>query len=149
NRMGFALLGEVLLRRNDYERAVPVLQHAQNLDPTSPAILSMLKRARASSPLDPPPPIPQPVPPRGETNYGISLDEQPPRSAPSRSAPLAPAASAVAPTMALRPSLDAEPAYGYEGMSQTGRGQKRSTAPPPHVSTEGVRPRVVSTTKPQ
>ena len=36
NRFGFALLGEVLLRRNDYERAVPVLQHAQNLDPTSP-----------------------------------------------------------------------------------------------------------------
>ena len=52
NRLGFALLGEVLLRRNDYERAVPVLQHAQNLDPTSPQILSMLKRARAGQPLD-------------------------------------------------------------------------------------------------
>ena len=47
NRQGFALLGEVLLRRMDFERAVPVLQHAQNLDPTSPQILSMLKRARA------------------------------------------------------------------------------------------------------
>ncbi len=34
NRQGFALLGEVLLRRSDFERAVPVLQHAQNLDPT-------------------------------------------------------------------------------------------------------------------
>src|ERR1700753_2774875 len=32
NRRGFALLGEVLLRRQDYERAVPVLQHAQDLD---------------------------------------------------------------------------------------------------------------------
>src|SRR5689334_3246917 len=67
NRVGFALLGEVLMRRNDYERAVPVLQHAQNLDPTSPAILSMLRRARAGQPLDPPAPLPQPVPPRGET----------------------------------------------------------------------------------
>src|SRR5262249_30446128 len=75
NRLGFALLGEVLLRRNDYERAVPVLQHAQNLDPTSPQILAMLKRARQSSPLDAPTPLPTPVPPRGETNYGIALEE--------------------------------------------------------------------------
>src|SRR3954471_22303314 len=75
NRLGFALLGEVLLRRNDYERAVPVLQHAQNLDPTSPQILSMLKRARNSQPLDAPTPVPSAVPPRGETNYGLSLDE--------------------------------------------------------------------------
>src|SRR5215211_3561386 len=87
NRVGFALLGEVLLRRNDYERAVPVLQHAQNLDPTSPAILSMLKRARGNQPLDPPPPIPQAVPPRGETNYGISLDEAMPRPAPPSQRP--------------------------------------------------------------
>ena len=70
NRQGFALLGEVLLRRQDFERAVPVLQHAQNLDPTSPYILSMLKRARNGQPLDPPPPLPVPVPPRGETEIG-------------------------------------------------------------------------------
>jgi tetratricopeptide (TPR) repeat protein len=69
NRQGFALLGEVLLRRQDFERAVPVLQHAQNLDPTSPLILSMLKRARAGQPLEPPPPLPVPVPPRGETDH--------------------------------------------------------------------------------
>src|SRR5688500_13067708 len=68
NRQGFALLGEVLLRRADYERAVPVLQHAQNLDPPSPAILSMLRRARAGQPLDAPNPIPMPIPPRGETD---------------------------------------------------------------------------------
>ncbi len=67
NRRGFALLGEILLRRNDFERAVPVLQHAQNLDPTSPQILSLLKRARSGQPLDPPPPLPMPIPPRGET----------------------------------------------------------------------------------
>src|SRR6185503_10998200 len=95
SRMGFALLGEVLLRRNDYERAVPVLQHAQNLDPTSPQILSMLKRARANQPLDPPPAIPQPVPPRGETNYGLQIEQPAPRPVP--------ASSPVAPTMALRP----------------------------------------------
>ena len=51
NRAGFALLGEVLLRRSDYERAVPVLQHAQNLDPTSPSLLAMLKRARSGQAL--------------------------------------------------------------------------------------------------
>ena len=73
NRRGFALLGEVLLRRNDFERAVPVLQHAQNLDPTSPQILALLKRARAGQPLDPPPPLPQPVPPRGETDNDESI----------------------------------------------------------------------------
>jgi predicted Zn-dependent protease len=55
NRQGFALLGEVLMRRSDFERAVPVLQHAQNLDPTSPHILSMLKRARSGQVLEPPP----------------------------------------------------------------------------------------------
>jgi tetratricopeptide (TPR) repeat protein len=77
NRQGFALLGEVLLRRQDFERAVPVLQHAQNLDPTSPYILSMLKRARAGQPLDPPPPLPVPMPPRGETasDFGSGFGE--------------------------------------------------------------------------
>src|SRR5271170_7146480 len=82
SRQGFALLGEVLLRRQDYERAVPVLQHAQNLDPTSPQILAMLKRARANQSLDPPPPLPTPVPPRGETNYNLAIDAPPARSAP-------------------------------------------------------------------
>ena len=60
---GFALLGEVLLRRGDFERALPVLQHAQNLDPSNPAVLAMLRRARAGQPLDPPPPIPTPSEP--------------------------------------------------------------------------------------
>jgi tetratricopeptide (TPR) repeat protein len=157
NRLGFALLGEVLLRRNDYERAVPVLQHAQNLDPTSPQILSMLKRARGNQPLDPPPPIPQAVPPRGETNYGISLDEAMPRPAPPTQRPgaLAPMSSPAAPTMAIKPSMDMrgdpteyqpEP-YGSYGEASTGRSQKKVTAPPP-MSVEGVRPRVVSSAKP-
>jgi tetratricopeptide (TPR) repeat protein len=65
NRAGFALLGEVLLRRSDYERAIPVLQHAQNLDPTSPAVLVALRRARAGEALDPPPPVPTALEPRG------------------------------------------------------------------------------------
>src|SRR3954470_3933512 len=85
NRQGFALLGEVLLRRQDFERAVPVLQHAQNLDPTSPQILAMLKRARQNQPLDAPAPIPQAMPPRGETNYGLALDDRP--STPAMAAP--------------------------------------------------------------
>jgi len=68
NRQGFALLGEVLLRRQDFERAVPVLQHAQNLDPTSPQVLALLKRARNGQALDPPPAVPNPIPPRGESD---------------------------------------------------------------------------------
>ncbi len=142
NRLGFALLGEVLLRRNDYERAVPVLQHAQNLDPTSPSILSMLKRARQNQPLDPPSPVPQPVPPRGETNYGLSLEDaappapKPPRATPPR-APAVPASSPVAPTMALPPAFDDAPR------------PKKVTAAPPPMSVEGVRPRVISGAKPQ
>ena len=102
NRQGFALLGEVLLRRQDYERAVPVLQHAQNLDPTSPQILSMLKRARAGQALDAPPPIPQPVPPRGETNYG--LEPEPPTRAPAP-----PPRSAPRPTAPAKPQRQAAP----------------------------------------
>lgn len=139
NRMGFALLGEVLLRRNDYERAVPVLQHAQNLDPTSPQILAMLKRARANQPLDPPPPIPQPVPPRGETNYGLALDQPPAAPAP-RSAPRpVPASSPVAPTMAIRPEPEAPPPPR----------PAKVTAPPPPQQPPEVRPRVLSSAKPQ
>ncbi|HTE56066.1 MAG TPA: tetratricopeptide repeat protein [Kofleriaceae bacterium] len=59
----FRLLGEVLMRRADYERALPVLQHAQNLSPADPSILSLLRRARAGQTLDPPPPIPSPQAP--------------------------------------------------------------------------------------
>src|SRR5690606_36051575 len=53
----------VLLRRGDFERAVPVLQHAQNLAPADPSILELLRRARSGQPLDPPPPIPTPMAP--------------------------------------------------------------------------------------
>ena len=59
----FRMLGEVLMRRADYERALPVLQHAQNLDPADPATLALLRRARAGQPLDPPPPVPTPMEP--------------------------------------------------------------------------------------
>lgn len=82
HRGGFTLLGEVLLRRGDYERALPVLQHAQNLEPSNSQVLSMLRKARAGQPLDPPPPIPTPQatkkgppPPRSQTD----LDEGPTR----------------------------------------------------------------------
>lgn len=152
NRAGFAMLGEVLLRRNDYERAVPVLQHAQNLDPTSPHILAMLKRARQSQPLDPPPPVPQPVPPRGETNYGLALEDALP---PTALAPAqVPASSPAAPTMAIQPATEgrgdpteaAQQPYG-SWAEPPARQPKKVTAPPP-MSVEGVRPRVISGAKP-
>ena len=80
-KAGFALLGEVLLRRSDYERAVPVLQHAQNLDPTSPAVLVALRRARAGEALDPPPPVPTPIEPRGAVRpASASTPLAPPRA---------------------------------------------------------------------
>jgi tetratricopeptide (TPR) repeat protein len=138
SRLGFALLGEVLLRRNDYERAVPVLQHAQNLDPTSPQILALLKRARGSQPLEPPPPPPVAVPPRGETQYAMQLDMGKPAGAPAAK-PRAPQ-----PAMA-QPSAEPMAVGGVD----VARRSAKATSPPPPASVEGVRPRVVPTAKPQ
>ncbi len=67
SREGFRLLGEVLMRRQDFERALPVLQHATNLDPADPKVLAMLRKARESRPLDPPPPTPTPMAPAGSS----------------------------------------------------------------------------------
>jgi len=176
NRTGFALLGEVLLRRQDFERAVPVLQHAQNLDPTSPQILAMLKRARAGQALDPPPPVPTPVPPRGETDNGQQIvrsrgpngagspgNTPRPRQAPLMTAQgqgVVPVAAPGMPTMAIDPAPDwrNEPATEHApppnfggapaGGAQQARGAK-PTSPPPPMSIEGVRPRIVQAAKPQ
>lgn len=186
SRLGFALLGEVLLRRQDFERAVPVLQHAQNLDPTSPRILAMLKRARAGQLLDPPPPVPMPVPPRGETDNGQpivrSRDRQGPRSRPPAPAlpgmspmPSASAPAAHRPTMPPEPAPDwgsepapdwrSEPATDWRsepatehapppsfgdasaGVAHGGRATR--PGPPPTMSIEGVRPRIIQANKPQ
>lgn len=94
HRDGFRLLGEVLMRRADYDRALPVLQHAQNLAPADADILSMLRRAREGKPLDPPPPVPQPqslppgagplAPPQGDDEDDptrVADDGGPPRGA--------------------------------------------------------------------
>ena len=156
NRQGFALLGEVLLRRSDFERAVPVLQHAQNLDPTSPHILNMLRRARVGQPLDPPPPVPQPIPPRGETDNGAPIQRGAPPKAPSRPPPpsgggggmMVPTASPAMPTMAVNapaPSYQAQYEMAAGAPAPLARAPKQ-TAPPP-MSVEGVRPRVVSQQK--
>jgi len=166
SRQGFALLGEVLLRRNDYERAVPVLQHAQNLDPTSPAILSMLRRARAGQPLDPPNPVPMPIPPRGETdNRGEIQRSRAPAPAPMpqpRQQQMVPTAAPAMPTMAVQPPPQMQQmpqmpmpmfpdAGGYPPppppqQQPPPRGVKQ-TAPPP-MSVEGIRPRVIAQAKP-
>ena len=176
NRQGFALLGEVLLRRQDFERAVPVLQHAQNLDPTSPQILAMLKRARTGQALDPPPPAPTPIPPRGETDNGQQLARPRgpggpgpsaanaptviPRPRPGAPMPMVPVASPGMPTMAIEPapSWRNEPATEHApppnfadasaGIAQHARGAK-PTSPPPPMSVEGIRPRIVQAAKPQ
>jgi tetratricopeptide (TPR) repeat protein len=78
----FALLGEVLLRRQDLERALPVLQHAQNLNPTNPYVEDLLRRGRTGQPPDPPPPIPAPMnPERGSAaNFSSRLASADPLS---------------------------------------------------------------------
>lgn len=93
NKAGFTLLGEVLLRRADYERATPVLQHAQNLDPSNPTVLSLLRAARAGQPLPPPPPLPTPVAPRrAEPRPPMPAAAPAPRAhAPTRPPPAPPA----------------------------------------------------------
>ncbi len=89
NGDGFRLLGEVLMRRSDYERALLVLQHAQNLDPANPSILSLLKRVRTGQAMDPPAPIPTPRPPRASVGGRGGMPRLPVpggrRAAPARS----------------------------------------------------------------
>ena len=86
---GFRLLGEVLLRRSDHERALPVLQHAQNLDPADPSILTLLRRARSGQPLDPPPPIPTPMAPMaGGPRFSRQQAAQPPPLDPAHGFPI-------------------------------------------------------------
>ncbi|MEO7735328.1 MAG: tetratricopeptide repeat protein, partial [Kofleriaceae bacterium] len=150
NRQGFALLGEVLLRRQDYERAVPVLQHAQNLDPTSPQILSMLKRARAGQALDPPPPLPSPIPPRGETNQPAEIQRSrsapmatPPRRSPQNQVPTAspqmrtmaiepaPELATATRTQAAPPSSFPDASAGFSVPSASSSRAPKQTAPPP------------------
>ncbi len=81
---GFLCLGEVLLRLQDFDRALPVLQHAQNLSPADSHVLTLVKHARTRQPLPPPPPIPKPLPIRkGRESRGINdfVDESPTRVA--------------------------------------------------------------------
>ncbi len=151
SRVGFALLGEVLMRRADFERAVPVLQHAQNLDPTSPAILTMLKRARAGQSLEAPPPVPTPVPPRGESEHPEAG-----RAPAQRPAPQVPVASPQMRTMAVQVDPPSRPASRGQGaraeavapFTPPAPRAPKPTAPPP-MSVEGIRPRVIARDKPQ
>jgi len=140
-----------------------VLQHAQNLDPTSPAILSMLKRARTGQALDPPPPIPQPVPPRGETNYNLQINQPPARSAPPSAPPKAPprmsapinapvpAASPAMQTMAIQPAPESalwgDDVAPVAASPSAGMRAQKPASPPPPSNIEGVRPRVIQASK--
>jgi len=169
SRAGFALLGEVLLRRSDFERAVPVLQHAQNLDPRSPQILSMLKRARSGQALDAPPPVPSPVAPRGATDVPMQIQRSAERPAPPRPAPPSASMSMRSQPMAHAPTVPAgallnesptrdlhghnepppPPLFGNGAAAPAPSRPPKPSAPPPPMSVEGVRPRVISTAKPQ
>lgn len=128
NRLGFALLGEVLLRRGDVERAVPVLQHAQNLDPSSQQVLALLKRARSGEALDPPAPVPIAVLPRD-----VAVVQA---SAPTMM-------HMVPPEIAQLPIAVAQPA------PPPPKRQVAQPAPVPVPSIEGVRPRIIAHHKPQ
>lgn len=126
NRLGFALLGEVLLRRGDVERAVPVLQHAQNLDPSSVPVLTMLKRARSGEPLDPPAPLPVATLPRD-----VQVVQA---GAPTRMHMLSPEIAQMPIAQVVSPPPP--------------KRQVAQPAPVPVPSIEGVRPRIISK-KPQ
>lgn len=130
NRLGFALLGEVLLRRGDVERAVPVLQHAQNLDPSSMQVLALLKKARTGEALDPPAPLPTAMLPRD-----VQVVQA---AAPTRMHMLPPE---IAQMPIAQPGPQPMPASAPP---------KRQVAQPaaPVPSIEGVRPRLISK-KPQ
>jgi tetratricopeptide (TPR) repeat protein len=157
NKPGFALLGEVLLRRSDYERAVPVLQHAQNLDPTSPHVLTLLRRARAGQSLDPPPPVPTPMQPRGAR-------PAPPKAPPRSSARYDDVAEIVesrgmrddAPRLLddpgrrprERPAPPAPAPLPPHNESPSRRSAARPNQAPVDPGGAPVRPRVVASTKP-
>jgi tetratricopeptide (TPR) repeat protein len=143
NRVAFALLGEVLLRRNDYERAVPVLQHAQNLDPTSSSVLVLLKRARANAPLDPPIPVPTPQPPRGN-DAQFALPKAPPRSTPPRSAPRSAPPSPPGASIVGEPKALASPPSQAPSRSQNMAAVAKAAAVVSVPSIEGVRPKLVA-----
>lgn len=178
HRLGFRLLGEVLMRRADYERALPVLQHAQNLDPADPSILAMLKRARAGQPLDPPPPIPTPQAPTGNaavedagpTMQMPSFDESKPAVAEpdyprAAQLPIPPAANrtlaAAAPPAAARnpapPAAKKPPPPAARNPAPPAANKPpppaaKNPAPPAASSkppTAAIRPRVLPAHKPQ
>ncbi len=116
----FRMLGEVLMRRNDFERALPVLQHAQNLAPTDPDVLTLLRHARSREPLGPPEPVPVPISP------AASEVGQPPSARPGRA----------------RASSEPPP------QRITNSSRPRQSQPPPAQGPAQVRPRVVSNQKP-
>jgi tetratricopeptide (TPR) repeat protein len=142
---GFALLGEVLLRRNDLERALPVLQHAQNLNPTNPYVEDLLRRARTGQAPDAPPPIPAPRDPERSVGAAFSSraasqdpltfgESEPTRVAGGLSAGYhEPAAPSYPPPEAYPPAYPpSQPAYPQASPGrQAGSGASRQPAPPP------------------
>lgn len=150
HRDGFALLGEVLMRRGDTERALPVLQHAQNLDPSSPGVLALLRRARAGQPLDPPPPIPTPIEPvRGTSVRKPGTPSRPPppvAARPPTNLDEGPTSVGASPfeIASARPSLDrgdpTELGGGPTFAETTGEiTDEKTNLAPPHLGTKGGR----------
>lgn len=142
---GFLLLGEVLMRRGDYERALPVLQHAQNLDPANPKLLDLLRRVRNRQPLDAPEPIPVPQEPEQPAGYGApgGYDSGPSgfggHGAPQ---PISPRAAPIAPTMAASAFVEEEPTSvappmlgGMGGQPHAGMGPMDSPVASPNQAT--------------
>jgi len=168
NRAGFALLGEVLLRRGDYERALPVLQHAQNLDPSNPAVLAMLRKARAGQALDPPPPIPTPIEPAREGGRPKPPSVAPPRPATDLDEPTKVADPALgmrgnhlgeitgeieearrAPEPPRSPARSSAPPPVAQAAEPTAQKKSRKAAPPAaDADAAPVRPRVIGGVKP-
>lgn len=123
---GFLLLGEVLLRRGDYQRSLPVLQHAHTLDPGAPGLDNLLRRARTGIPLDPPPPIPTPLEPmpqgqmQGQAHHGHMSQGQGAYSDPL--AGFSDEPTRLAPTLLSGGGMSIPPAATPSGPPQGGQG---------------------------
>ncbi len=158
NVHGFRLLGEVLLRRNDFERALPVLQHAQNLNPSDSGILALVRYARDRQPLDPPAPIPQPISPAQRPSLPAAAipqsammeDDDDPTFAIGHASEMAPSSAGFSPSLPQARANPMPPASANP-MPPAPRQQRSSAPPPPPSKPSGapVRPRVISAEKPK
>ena len=158
SRQGFALLGEVLLRRSDFERAVPVLaaraeprsdEPADPLDVEARALGSGTRSAAADPDADATARRDQLQPVDQGRSRRHDRHRRRGRHRRGRSSALhapVPAASPAMPTMAMSPAEPESALWGAIRRRRRARTSKTSPPPPANVP-DGVRPRVILAAK--